>query len=234
MQIAQSFDADAVALYDRDTQEFFRAGPRDFPDADGRLRQAALEGTLFRDAADRTVVTSVRLGAQPIGSLGISGVTLSDSALQGLSNLVAIGLERSRAQEAASRAEAARQSDELKSTLLDALAQTAVDRQAVLLVAYDTEYPPPLHAKRPIPDAFGVAMVLTPERSSTSMASIDLVLTDENADLMPDAELESLRRAIPAARSLPLLHLLAMRAPGRAILDYLDVSRAAVQVQPCY
>jgi two-component system, OmpR family, sensor histidine kinase KdpD len=122
MQIAQSFDADAVALYDRDTQEFFRAGPRDFPDADGRLRQAALEGTLFRDAADRTVVTSVRLGAQPIGSLGISGVTLSDSALQGLSNLVAIGLERSRAQEAASRAEAARQSDELKSTLLDALA----------------------------------------------------------------------------------------------------------------
>jgi len=122
MQIAQSFDADAVALYDRDTQEFFRADPRDFPDPDGRLRQAALEGTLFRDAADRTVVTSVRLGAQPIGSLGISGVTLSDSALQGLSNLVAIGLERSRAQEAASKAEAARQSDELKSTLLDALA----------------------------------------------------------------------------------------------------------------
>ena len=47
---------------------------------------------------------------------------LSDSALQGLSNLVAIGLERLRVQEAASKAEAARQSDELKSTLLDALA----------------------------------------------------------------------------------------------------------------
>ncbi len=122
MHIAQSFDADAVALYDRDTQEFFRAGPQDFPDPDGRLRQAALEGTLFRDAAARTMVTSVRLGAQPIGSLGISGVTLSDSALQGLSNLVAIGLERCRVQEAASKAEAARQSDELKSTLLDALA----------------------------------------------------------------------------------------------------------------
>ena len=33
----------------------------------------------------------------------------------------------------------------------------------MLLVAYDTEYPQPLHAKRPIPDAFGVALVLTPE-----------------------------------------------------------------------
>ena len=65
------------------------------------------------------------------------------------------------------------------------------------------------------------------------MAKIDLVLTDENADAMPDAELEALRRAIPAARSLPLLRLLAMGAPGRAILDYLDVSRAIVQVQPC-
>jgi two-component system sensor histidine kinase KdpD len=54
--------------------------------------------------------------------LGIHGVALSDSALQGLSNLVAIGLERLRVQEAASKAEAARQSDELKSTLLDALA----------------------------------------------------------------------------------------------------------------
>jgi two-component system sensor histidine kinase KdpD len=122
MQIAQSFDADAVALYDRESGEFFRAGPRDFADSNNRLRQAATEGTLFRDEATRTVVTSVRLGAQPIGSVGIQGVTLSDSALQGLSNLVAIGLERLRVQEAASKAEAARQSDQLKSTLLDALA----------------------------------------------------------------------------------------------------------------
>ncbi|MDP9091252.1 MAG: beta-ketoacyl synthase chain length factor [Pseudomonadota bacterium] len=118
--------------------------------------------------------------------------------------------------------------------LLDALAQTAVDQQAVLLVAYDTEYPPPLYAKRPIPDAFGVAMVLTPERSSTSLAHVDLVLTDESADLIPDQGLEALRIAIPAARSLPLLRLLAMGSPGRAILDYLDVSRASVQVQPCF
>jgi len=40
--------------------------------------------------------------------------------------------------------------------LLEALTQATVDRESVLLVAYDTEYPPPLHAKRPIPDALGV------------------------------------------------------------------------------
>src|SRR6185437_2411896 len=59
---------------------------------------------------------------QPVGALGIRGVDLSDSAVQSLTNLVAIGLERARVQEAASRAEASRQSDVLKSTLLDAIA----------------------------------------------------------------------------------------------------------------
>jgi two-component system sensor histidine kinase KdpD len=122
MQIAQSFGASAIALYDHSTGEFYRSGPEDFPESNEVLRQAATEGTFFRDEAKGTVVTSIRLGAQPIGSLGIHGARMSDSALQGLTNLVAIGLERTRAQDAASRAEAARQSDELKSTLLDALA----------------------------------------------------------------------------------------------------------------
>ncbi len=43
-------------------------------------------------------------------------------ALQSLLNLVAIGMERARAQEAVNRAKVARQSEELKSTLLDAIA----------------------------------------------------------------------------------------------------------------
>ena len=122
LQIAQSFSASAVALYDGASGTIFRAGPDDFRDPQDQLRQAALQGTLFRDEATRTVVTSIRLGGQPIGSIGIRGVTLTDSALQGLANLLAIGLERARTQEAASKAEAARQSDVLKSTLLDALA----------------------------------------------------------------------------------------------------------------
>ena len=76
-------------------------------------------------------------------------------------------------------------------------------------------------------------MVLTPERNATSMARIDLELTEETCDNMPDLQLEALRGAIPAARSLPLLRLLAMGVPGRVILEYLDVSRAAVQIEPC-
>jgi hypothetical protein len=116
--------------------------------------------------------------------------------------------------------------------LLEALTQVTVDGETVLLVAYDTEYPPPLYAKRPVPDALGVAMVLTPERTPNA-TRIELTLTDEPHDKMADAQMEALRLAIPAARSLPLLHLLAIGAPGRVILEYLDVSRAAVRIEPC-
>ena len=121
-QVGQTFDAASVVLYDRASGELFRSGAQDFPVTEEQLRLAASQGTQLHKADERTWVTAVRLGAEPVGSLGISGVDLSDSAVQSLTNLVAIGLERARAQEAASRAEAARQSDELKSTLLDAIA----------------------------------------------------------------------------------------------------------------
>jgi Beta-ketoacyl synthase, N-terminal domain len=117
--------------------------------------------------------------------------------------------------------------------LLEALAQIAVDQVPVLLVAYDSEYPQPLHAKRPLPDVFGVAAVLTPQRGATSLARVDVTLTDLDFDRLADPGLESLRSAIPAARSLPLLRLLAAGAHGRTILEYLDVSRLEVRIEPC-
>src|ERR1700721_1877916 len=61
--------------------------------------------------------------------------------------------------------------------LLEAMTQVAVDRLPVLLVAYDSEYPQPLHAKRPIPDAFGIAMGLTPQRRRASWARVDAALS---------------------------------------------------------
>jgi len=117
--------------------------------------------------------------------------------------------------------------------LLESLVQVSVDQRPVLLVAYDTEYPLPLHLNRPIPDAFGVALVLTPEKKPRSMARIAVTFTDEACDLMADSELEALRCAIPAARALPLLRLLAAGVGGRAILEYLDVSRVAAQIDAC-
>jgi Beta-ketoacyl synthase, N-terminal domain len=117
--------------------------------------------------------------------------------------------------------------------LLEALTQVAVDRVPVLLVAYDSEYPQPLHAKRPIPDTFGVALVLTPQRRASSLASMEAAFSDLGFDRFADPELETLRCAFPAGRALPLLRLLAARNSGTAILEYLDVLRLQVQIEPC-
>jgi beta-ketoacyl synthase-like protein len=117
--------------------------------------------------------------------------------------------------------------------LLEAMTQTSVERQSLLLVAYDTEYPEPIHAKRPLPDAFGVALVLTPERQPNSLARMEVRLSDDPADALGDPLLESLRLSIPAARSLPLLRHLARGDSGRTTLDYLDVARLVVDIEPC-
>lgn len=117
--------------------------------------------------------------------------------------------------------------------LLDALTQVAVDEESALLIAYDTEYPDPMRSKRPIPDAFGAALVLTPGREAGSLARIEATLGFGPCDALPDAQLESLRASIPAARCLPLLRQLAMHSEGRTVLEYLDVSNIIVQVAPC-
>jgi two-component system sensor histidine kinase KdpD len=121
-QIASVFEFPAVALYDRANGETYRAGTEDLPDVETKLRDVAVRSTSLQDSAANVLFTSIRLGGQPIGSLAIQGPALSDAALQSVLNLVAIGLERTLAQQAINRAEVARRSEELKSALLDAIA----------------------------------------------------------------------------------------------------------------
>jgi hypothetical protein len=134
--------------------------------------------------------------------------------------------------------------------LLEAVIQVRVEGRSVLLVSYDAPYPSPLLEARPVTQALGVALVLSPTRSAQSLAAMDVVLCDEPAQHLPWPELEAWRREIPAARSLPLLRALAtlpMRdqqggsspspastSPAmRVVLDYLNGRQLAVQVQPC-
>jgi hypothetical protein len=118
--------------------------------------------------------------------------------------------------------------------LLDALGQVVVDRQATLLIAYDSEYPAPLFAKRPVPDVAGVALLLTPERSERSLAFITVTSGTDPAESLAAAELEALRTTIPALRALPLLQKLAMGEGGQVCLDYLLPMQLQVAIQPCH
>jgi hypothetical protein len=117
--------------------------------------------------------------------------------------------------------------------LLEALAQVVADNTRCVLISYDTDYPEPLRAVRPVPDAFGVALVLAPQRSAQAIAQIAVGLVGEAAARMADPALECLRLSTPAARSLPLLRTLARGDSARIVIDYLEDIRLDVDVKPC-
>jgi len=119
--IADAFQLRSVGLFDARTDAVSWAGPGDMTTIDSRLRDVARRAVSSRDAG--MMVTAIQLGGAPIGSLAIpADAGLSDTVLQSIANLSAIGLERARAEEATTRAEAARASSELRATVLDALA----------------------------------------------------------------------------------------------------------------
>jgi hypothetical protein len=105
--------------------------------------------------------------------------------------------------------------------LLEAAVQCAVEKMPVLLVAYDTPYPEPLNGTRPISDQFAVGILLSPAATHNSMAGMTLNLDKSAPSVMDNPALESVRRGIPAARSLPLLQALA-RWPDTAAADAAD------------
>jgi two-component system sensor histidine kinase KdpD len=121
-KLADIFQMKAASLYDRRTGDFYRAGSSDLESIDAQLRETALNGTSESNSQSNYFLTSVRLGSEPIASLAVQGARMSDSTLQGIANLVAIGLERARTQGLAQQIEAAKQSEQLRTTLIDAMA----------------------------------------------------------------------------------------------------------------
>ncbi len=95
-QITLTCEFPTVSLYVRKSGEIHSAGIVT-PDLHAKLRESAVRSTLVRDESVDVIITPIRLGGEPIGSLAVSGGTFSDAALHSLLNLVAIGLERAKA-----------------------------------------------------------------------------------------------------------------------------------------
>ncbi len=121
-RIAQVFEVEGVAVFDREADQVYRTGAIELPISDTKLRDSALQATAFHDPEANVSVLPLSLGKEPVGSLAIYGGSISDTALHAIGNLAAIVMERARAEAVASRMEAAQQNEAMKSMLLDALA----------------------------------------------------------------------------------------------------------------
>ncbi|HUA58947.1 MAG TPA: ATP-binding protein [Verrucomicrobiae bacterium] len=121
-RVVQIVGCGAAAFYYSPTGDIVRSGPELDQVADRDLIAAAAldEGVL--DAALSVFTAPVRLGGRSLGSMALAAPLPAPATLRALVNLVAITLEKARALEDASHAEAAHQSEVLKSALLDSLA----------------------------------------------------------------------------------------------------------------
>ncbi len=117
--------------------------------------------------------------------------------------------------------------------LLEALTQIAVSGVATALVAYDLDYPPPLRAARPVPDAFGLALVLHSSPQPHALALLRVSLDTKAADRVVHPGLEALRATIPAAEGLVLLQAIAARRAASVNIAYLEPQTLRVTVTPC-
>jgi hypothetical protein len=118
--------------------------------------------------------------------------------------------------------------------LLEAAVMATTESSAVVVIAYDVQYPEPLHSARPIGTPFATALALSPQAAPTTFASIDIALRPpagaETTSKLP--ELEALRSSTPAARSLPLLEAIAREGKAEITLSYLPEMALVLDVCP--
>lgn len=127
--LRKEFGFDTVAFCDAATGAIHFAGPEDPRLEQEMLRAVATTPSSWfisrkplEQPAAELVVAPVTLGGRTLGSLGAIGPPLSESAVQAFANLAAVTIEHAHQQIALSRLEVARQNEQLRSILLDAVA----------------------------------------------------------------------------------------------------------------
>jgi two-component system sensor histidine kinase KdpD len=122
--IADTFHVDAVALWDAREMRMDKAGKGAIPDDEVRA-------TYFYELNENDLVSCkfkrvLRLGTRPVGSVCIAGDfpcgNLDPRSVDAIASLSAMALERAHSFAAESNAEAAKRSEQLRSTVLDGLA----------------------------------------------------------------------------------------------------------------
>jgi two-component system sensor histidine kinase KdpD len=117
--------ASAVVLYLLQGDRRYMAGDSSTVHMDDiGLRQLALTlpGTDFmRDAAGVQARVPLRVGVKPRGLLLLSGVALSPETLEAIGGLISVSIDRAGALEEVTRGEAAKESERLRSLMIDSI-----------------------------------------------------------------------------------------------------------------
>jgi two-component system, OmpR family, sensor histidine kinase KdpD len=133
--IAAHIGVDGVAIFDPDLTRSYSAG-RCVKEDEESARSAYFGDTAGHDELKAYRWRRVlRSGSKPIGSLVLCATDLSPLMVDAIASLVTAALERARSFEKESRAEAARQSEQLRTAVLDSLAHAFKTPLTVILTS---------------------------------------------------------------------------------------------------
>ncbi len=119
--IRELFDLQTVVLFDAASAAVYESGTK-LPAIDQRTRDAHFLNVDTYDPKEKSWFCALRLGVRPVGGLALCGTAMGEITATALASLCAIALERARAIEKQSSAEAERQAERLRTAVLDALA----------------------------------------------------------------------------------------------------------------
>lgn len=120
--IAITFNLSGAVVYLREKDRIYRSHPDFMEITTAELRDTAHSRDQLIDHTRNVTLAPILLGTRPIGALGLAGTTTSPEALNAVSGLVAIAIERAGAVETLTRLEASRESERLRNALLDSVA----------------------------------------------------------------------------------------------------------------
>ena len=117
----RALEIESVALFDPVLARADEGGTSS-PDLCERVRQTWVAHENADDPAQKVWCRILRVGPKGIGAVALRGQSLNSLVVDAAASIAAVALERFRALEKETRAEAARQSDQLRTAVLDALA----------------------------------------------------------------------------------------------------------------
>ena len=121
MYIVESFGVKAAAISLSSRADVYRSSASTDVLDRHDLRLVAMRGEPKFEPERRIIFMPLRMGLRVVGSMGLSGAQLSRETLESMSSLIAIATERAGAVEKLGKAEAARESEQLRSALLDSV-----------------------------------------------------------------------------------------------------------------
>jgi two-component system sensor histidine kinase KdpD len=118
--VVDSFGVSAAAVFIPEKSNVYRAG-MDIPGLDtDHLQAVAFRGEPVIDIERNLSLTPLRMGVKTVGAVGVMG-SVSSQTMNAVGSLIAIAVERANAVESLSRSEAARESEKLRSAILDSI-----------------------------------------------------------------------------------------------------------------